>query len=691
MRDSHSFRGEAGGGACCCLGPRGGPTRVAPVAGGQKVVGKEASKGRPSCWLTFPVGRGDGRALGTVGADGRRAGPSHPADGCPVAAAAAQGAPPPLPHHVQTSGVGRLVAAVVLVGLALAVFGPGLRGPAVAVTVADDVVVRWLGELHVPGLEVFWQGWAYGGSWWTLTALESGLLLGSPVLRRWRHLPAGGGLAAGECPGVRPGGNYRAAATAIRGESANQLGRLGDAGGGGRDLCGRAGRDPVHAGARGPMAQHRQVGRGRAGGAGRCRLDRAGRRRPHRRTRRGGHRGDHPPAGFPLVYPQRGVPGHLPAGPGRPPGRRRGPRPGDPPGPRRAARPGRREVKPFGLASSAGSTPLRITVGDPPASSCSPSCTPSPTCAPTAGTSWAGSCCTGGWRTKSRSAPSGGWSSRRTTRCADAGAGLPSPAPYGFVELTPEREYLLVTEFFDGAVELGEAEADNQVIDDGLGIIRKLWDAGLAHRDVKPGNLLVRDGRLLLIDVAFAETRPSPWRQAVDLANMMLCLALNSSADQVYQRALRQFRVEEVTEGFAAARGLALPSQLRRMLRAQGRDLHAEFTRPPPTPPQPISPALGARRMAGGRRSCSALPWPPGRDARTATTGRSRPRWGATASPAPPWSRCGSRRSPSRRRRRSRRTHRPSVDAGRGGRQLWPCGGRRPPPSGRRRVRWWPG
>jgi membrane-associated phospholipid phosphatase len=98
------------------------------------------------------------------------------------------GAPPPLPHHLQTSGVGWLVAAVVLVGLALAVFAPGLRGPAVAVTVADDAVVRWLGELHAPGLEVIWQGLAYGGSWWTLTALESGLLLALLVLRRWRHL-----------------------------------------------------------------------------------------------------------------------------------------------------------------------------------------------------------------------------------------------------------------------------------------------------------------------------------------------------------------------------------------------------------------------------------------------------------------------------------------------------------------------
>ena len=151
-----------------------------------------------------------------------------------------------------------------------------------------------------------------------------------------------------------------------------------------------------------------------------------------------------------------------------------------------------------------------------------------------------------------------------------------------------------MTEFFDGAVELGAAEVDDGVIDDGLGIIRKLWHAGLAHRDVKlASNLLVRDGQLLLIDVAFAEARPSPWRQAVDLANMMLCLALHSSPERVYRRALRQFSVEEISEGFAAARGLALPSQLRRMLHARGRDLHAEFTRLLPAPPQPIGSSGG--------------------------------------------------------------------------------------------------
>jgi serine/threonine protein kinase len=120
-------------------------------------------------------------------------------------------------------------------------------------------------------------------------------------------------------------------------------------------------------------------------------------------------------------------------------------------------------------------------------------------------------------------------------------------------------------------------------------VVRKLWDAGLAHRDIKPSNLLVRDHDVLLIDVAFAELRPTPWRQAVDLANMMLCLALRSTPEQVYERALRQFTAADIGEAFAAARGLALPSQLRRALRDQGLDMHAEFIRLLPAPPRPVS------------------------------------------------------------------------------------------------------
>jgi tRNA A-37 threonylcarbamoyl transferase component Bud32 len=177
-------------------------------------------------------------------------------------------------------------------------------------------------------------------------------------------------------------------------------------------------------------------------------------------------------------------------------------------------------------------------------------------------------------------------------------AGVPSPEPYGVVELTPEREYLVVCEFLDGATEISQAQVDDAIIDQGLQIIRELWEAGLAHRDVKPANLLVRDGRLYLIDVFFTEVRPSPWRQGVDLANMLLVLALRSDPKRVYARALHEFSVQEVSEAFAATRGLTMPSQLRRMLRAQGRDLHAEFIRLLPAPPRPIAiQRFSARRL----------------------------------------------------------------------------------------------
>ena len=170
------------------------------------------------------------------------------------------------------------------------------------------------------------------------------------------------------------------------------------------------------------------------------------------------------------------------------------------------------------------------------------------------------------------------------------GAGVRSPEPFGIVEITPEREYLVVTEFFEDAKEIGDLEeVDDAIIDDGLRIIRRLWDAGLAHRDIKPANLLVRDGRVHLIDVFFAEVRPSPWRQAVDLANMMLVLATRSSPEQVYRRARLQFNDDEIAEAFAATSGITMPSQLRRTMREQGRDLHAEFLRLLPELPPPIA------------------------------------------------------------------------------------------------------
>ena len=166
------------------------------------------------------------------------------------------------------------------------------------------------------------------------------------------------------------------------------------------------------------------------------------------------------------------------------------------------------------------------------------------------------------------------------------------------VEITPEREYLLVTEFFAGAVEIGEAHCDDMLIDQGLQLIRRLWDAGIAHRDIKPGNLMVRSGELLLIDVAFAQVRPSPWRQAVDLGNMMLVLAVRSDPQRVYRRALAYFTPDELAEAFAATRGVASPTQLRAFMKRDPRDLLGEFRALAPQRPPIVLQRWSIRRIA---------------------------------------------------------------------------------------------
>ena len=114
--------------------------------------------------------------------------PVHPEAVRPRRRRRPTGAAPPLPYRLQTSGIRWLVAAVILVGLTLAIFARGLRGPAMAVTVVDDAVVQWLAGLAGPGLVAPLRGLAHISSWWVLYTLYFGLLLVLLVLRRWRHL-----------------------------------------------------------------------------------------------------------------------------------------------------------------------------------------------------------------------------------------------------------------------------------------------------------------------------------------------------------------------------------------------------------------------------------------------------------------------------------------------------------------------
>jgi tRNA A-37 threonylcarbamoyl transferase component Bud32/membrane-associated phospholipid phosphatase len=501
------------------------------------------------------------------------------------------GEAPPLPRHLEASGVGWLVAAIALIALSLLVFAVGRYGRGVSFSVVDSWMLEGLGALRTLGLErVMLAVSALLGTIWTVKVLAWMTLVVLVVSKRFRHLMVG--LVSVQVVTLAT----MVLSAAVRRPRPFGVGIEGSWAG-----WSMPSRPVAYLSAilvamlysLVPKGRWRQVGKWAATGvvallaAARMAL---GVDAPSDVLVGAvigvtipllAFRWFAPSEVFPVVY-HRGRSAHLDVGGVRGKAIRRA----------LADQLGLEieEVKPFGLAGSAGSTPLRIKVqGDQGAV--------------LFGKLYARSHMRSDrWYKLGRELLYGRLedekpfhSVRRLVQQEDYAlhklhlAGLPTPRPYGFVELTPDSEYLLVTEFFDGAVELGEAEADERVIDSGLSVIRRLWDAGLAHRDIKPANLLVRDGKVLLIDVAFAESRPSPWRQAVDLANMMLCLALRSDPELVYQRALRQFSVQEISEAFAATRGLTMPSQLRHLLRERGRDRHEEFLDLLPERSRPIS------------------------------------------------------------------------------------------------------
>ena len=117
---------------------------------------------------------------------------------------------------------------------------------------------------------------------------------------------------------------------------------------------------------------------------------------------------------------------------------------------------------------------------------------------------------------------------------------------------------------------------------------------------------------------------------------MMLVLAVRTDADRVYARALRYFTEDEIAEAFAAARGVASPTQLRTVMKKDGRDLLARF-----------------RALAPERRPISLQRWSARRVLLAAAlVARHRHRRAAGPEPADPGARARDRRQAELRHRR---------------------------------------
>ena len=427
--------------------------------------------------------------------------------------------------------MGWLAAAVVLLVVSVVVFAGGLRGPAVAVTVADDAVVRWLAGLRAPGLLPAMRALAALGSWVAISALLYGLLAALLILRRLRQLLIV--LAAWIMQGViiqyvvaplaqrprpfgvvfrtgwdawalpsekmaalvvtllgilyalvpegrwRQRGKWAAAAVVLLVAIAHlYLGVLAPT----DVLVG------VVVGVAIPLAGFRLFAPGEV---------------------------------FPVTY-RRGSTAHLDVGGSRGRAIRRALE--DPLGLVAG------DVEPFGLAGSAGSTPMRLTVAGEPSE-----------CDMFAKLYARNHVRSDRWYKLGREILYGRLEDEIEPILdgsqADPVRGLLDPrdarrrmgVPVVATCTALSRSHRNVSTFSSPTSStaprrsaIPRSSLDDALIDEGLDEIRTMWNAGVAHRDIKTTNLMVHDGHLVLIDVAFAQIRPGTWREAVDLANMML-------------------------------------------------------------------------------------------------------------------------------------------------------------------------
>ncbi len=83
----------------------------------------------------------------------------------------------------------------------------------------------------------------------------------------------------------------------------------------------------------------------------------------------------------------------------------------------------------------------------------------------------------------------------------------------------------------------------------------------------------------------------------------MLVLAVRTDAERVYERALRFFTPDEIAEAFAATRGVASPTQLRTVMKRDGRDLIDQFRAARAAPTADRSAALELPPGCAGARA----------------------------------------------------------------------------------------
>lgn len=173
-------------------------------------------------------------------------------------------------------------------------------------------------------------------------------------------------------------------------------------------------------------------------------------------------------------------------------------------------------------------------------------------------------------------------------------AGVRTPAVL-FVAALEHGPAILVRERAEGVPLSHLSALSTETVDDLWRQVELLGKAGIAHHDLRDATLQVdADGRISILDFAFAEAGASATRRAQDVAEVLVCLTRFIGVEAAVDSALRCLDKDTLCDAAPFIHPLALPVRVRSQLDAE-------------------RPTLAELRETVARRTGSPLPaagWP---------------------------------------------------------------------------------
>jgi uncharacterized protein (TIRG00374 family) len=132
------------------------------------------------------------------------------------------------------------------------------------------------------------------------------------------------------------------------------------------------------------------------------------------------------------------------------------------------------------------------------------------------------------------------------------------------------NHWLLLQEKLDATSLSDMKRVTNSTLEDAWRQVRKLHDGNLAHRDLRAANLMVdKQGKVWIIDFGFAESAPQPRRKRMDIAELLMSMALVVGAKRTVAAAVKVLEKQDLKSALPYIQKSVLSGATRQGLRAQ--------------------------------------------------------------------------------------------------------------------------